>query len=66
MMEGGMMDGMGSMMGWMMGLGLLGWLLVIGLLVAILVVLIRLLGRIGGHGNKSIPGQDASRGPTQR
>ncbi|MGH8519753.1 MAG: hypothetical protein ACREUE_20055 [Panacagrimonas sp.] len=41
------MNGMGSMMGWMMGLGLLGWLLVIGLLVAILVVLIRVLGRLG-------------------
>jgi uncharacterized membrane protein len=39
-----MMDGgMGSMMGWMMGFGVLGWVLVIGLLVAILVVLIRLL-----------------------
>ncbi len=41
------MDGMGPMMGWMMGLGLLGWLLVIGLLVAILVVLIRILNRGG-------------------
>ena len=38
-----MMDGMGSMMGWMMGLGLLGWVLIIALLVAILVVLVRLL-----------------------
>jgi len=43
-----MMDGgMGSMMGWMMGLGLLGWVAVIGLLVAILVVLVRLLARHG-------------------
>jgi hypothetical protein len=41
------MDGTGSMMGWMMGLGLLGWVLVIALLIAILVVLIRLPGRIG-------------------
>lgn len=43
---------MGSMMGWMMGFGLLGWVLVIGLLVAILVVLIRLLNnpRAGGPG----------------
>jgi hypothetical protein len=39
------MDGMGSMMGWMMGLGLLGWVLVIALLVAILVVLVRILNR---------------------
>lgn len=39
------MDGMGSMMGWMMGFGLLGWVVVIGLLVAILVVLIRLLNK---------------------
>lgn len=39
-----MMDGgMGSMMGWMMGLGLLGWVLVIALLAAIFVVLLRLL-----------------------
>ena len=43
------MDGMGSMMGWMMGLGLLGWLVVIGLLIAILVVLIRLAGRLGSN-----------------
>jgi hypothetical protein len=41
-----MMDGgMGSMMAWMMGLGLLGWAVVIALLVTILVVLIRLLNR---------------------
>src|SRR5712691_3283077 len=38
-----MMDGMGSMMAWMMGLGLLGWVLIVALLVAILVVLVRLL-----------------------
>ena len=38
-----MMDGMGSMMAWMMGLGLLGWVLIIALLVAILGVLVRLL-----------------------
>jgi hypothetical protein len=43
-----MMDGgMGSMMGWMMGLGLLGWLLIIGLLVAIVVLLMRLVDRTG-------------------
>ena len=38
-----MMDSMGSMMAWMMGLGLLGWVLIIALLVAILVALVRLL-----------------------
>ena len=37
------MDGMGSMMAWMMGLGLLGWVLITALLVAILVALVRLL-----------------------
>ena len=37
------MNGMGPMMAWMMGIGLLGWLLVIGLLAAILVVLIKIL-----------------------
>ena len=53
------MDGMGSMMGWMMGLGLLGWVLVVALLAAILVVLVRILkrGRSGerpesGHTDK--------------
>jgi hypothetical protein len=40
-----MHDGMGSMMAWMMGLGMLGWVLVVALLVTILVVLIRLLSR---------------------
>jgi hypothetical protein len=40
-----MHDGMGSMMAWMMGLGMLGWVLVIALLVTILVVLIRVLTR---------------------
>jgi hypothetical protein len=41
------MDGMGSMMGWMMGLGLLGWVLVIVLLVAIVVLLVQLVKRGG-------------------
>ena len=47
MMNGGMMDGMGSMMTWMMGLGLLGWVLVIGLLVTIVVLLVQILRRTG-------------------
>jgi uncharacterized membrane protein len=43
-----MMDGeMGSMMGWMMGFGLLGWVVVIALLVAIVVLLVRLVNRAG-------------------
>ena len=45
-----MMDGMGSMMSWMMGLGLAGRALVIALLVAILVTLVRLLSRASRHG----------------
>ena len=41
-----MMDGgMHSMMGWMMGLGLLGWVLVVALLVTILVLLVRMASR---------------------
>jgi hypothetical protein len=44
-----MMDGgMGSMMAWMMGFGLLGWVLVIALLVTIVFLLIRLLNRPSG------------------
>lgn len=39
------MNGMGSMMAWMMGLGLLGWVLVVGLLVTIVVLLVQLLRR---------------------
>ena len=49
MMHGGMMDGMGSMMTWMMALGLLGWVLVIGLLVTIVVPLVHILRRIGSN-----------------
>ena len=45
MMDGGMLDGMGSMMAWMMGIGLLGWVLVIALLITIVVLLARLLVR---------------------
>jgi hypothetical protein len=44
-----MHDGMGSMMIWMMGIGLLGWVLVIALLVTILVVLVRSLNRPSGE-----------------
>jgi uncharacterized membrane protein len=51
-----MMDGgMASMMGWMMGFGLVGWVLVIALLVTIVVLLLRLLSphRGGDHGSSS-------------
>ena len=56
MMNGGMMDGMGPMMGWMMGLGLLGWVLVIALLVTSLVVLVKILKR-DGPGPRQEPGR---------
>jgi hypothetical protein len=47
MMQNGMMEGMGSMMAWLMSLGLLGWLLVIVSLAAIVVLLVQLLRRTG-------------------
>lgn len=51
-----MMNGnMGSMMGWMMGLGLLGWVLVIALLATIVVLLLRLVARQGRTGGRSPP-----------
>ena len=49
------MDGMGSMMGWMMGLGLLGWVVVIALLVAIVVLLVRLVNRTGSDDRGGAP-----------
>lgn len=36
---------MGSMWGWMMGMGLLGWVLVVALLATIVVVLVQVLTR---------------------
>ena len=47
MMDGAMMDGMGWMMAWMTGLGLLGGVLVVGLLATIVVLLVQLLRRGG-------------------
>ena len=61
MMDGGMGPMMDSMMGWMMGIGLLGWVLVIALLFAILVVLVRLLNE-----RKSSGGQGPTGGTTDR
>jgi hypothetical protein len=55
-----MNGGMGSMMSWMMGLGLLGWLVVIGLLVAILVVLLKVLGRLGAKHDHQRSGHQAT------
>lgn len=41
-----MMDGgMGSMMAWMMGVGIIGWVLIIALLASIAVLLFQLLTR---------------------
>jgi uncharacterized membrane protein len=62
MMDMGPMD---SMMGSMMGVGLLGWLLVIGLLVAILVVLIRLLNKPTASGSGEVERQGRHGKPLQ-
>jgi hypothetical protein len=65
MMDGGMGSMMNSMMGWMMGIGLLGWVLIIGLLAAILIVLVRLLteGRGGGGRDSSGPASNRPHAP---
>jgi hypothetical protein len=57
------MNGMGPMMAWMMGIGLLGWLLVIGLLAAILVVLIRILKQRGPGRPERHDGPPGKAGP---
>ena len=64
MMDGAMGSMMNSMMGWMMGIGLLGWVLVIALLVTIVVLLARLVSRTGeprdrgpSRSDDSSPGQ---------
>jgi hypothetical protein len=49
------MDGMGAMMGWMMGFGLLGWVLVIGLLVTIVILLVKILRRTGPRDQAASP-----------
>ena len=61
MMDGGMGSMMNSMMGWMMGIGLLGWVLVIGLLAAILVVLLRLLNERKSSGGQGPSGRRPDR-----
>jgi hypothetical protein len=57
-----MMDGMGSMMSWMMGIGLLGWVLVIALLVTIVVLLARLLSQDKSKGGPSGASQSSPGG----
>jgi uncharacterized membrane protein len=61
MMDGGMGSMMNSMMGWMMGIGLLGWVLVIGLLVTIVVLLLRLAGHQAPDMDRGSPGPGGSR-----
>jgi uncharacterized membrane protein len=60
-MDGGMGSMMTSMMGWMMGIGLLGWVLVIALLVTIVVLLLRLVGRQDQDRGSSGPGGSTGR-----
>lgn len=52
---------MGSMMGWMMGLGLLGWVLVIALLATIVVLLFRLVARQDRTGGRDARGDSGGR-----
>ena len=61
-----MMDGIGSMMGWMMGLGLLGWVLVIALLVTILIVLVQLLRRSSSRERSGSPASGTGPGEAHR
>jgi uncharacterized membrane protein len=60
-----MNGGMDSMMGWMMGLGLLGWVLVIALLATIVVLLFRLLGRQGRGQDRGSTGPGSSAGRSE-
>lgn len=50
-----MMDGMGSLMAWMMGLGLPGWVLVIALLVTVVVLLVQPVHRSGSRDRPGSP-----------
>ena len=49
---------MGSMMAWMMGVGLLGWVLLIALLVTIVFLLVRLLNRPNRADRDGTPRQE--------
>jgi uncharacterized membrane protein len=65
MMQGGMMDGMGSVMAWMMGVRLLAWVLVIGLLATIVVLLVQLWRRVGPRERPGVhpPSQGTGQAP---
>ena len=54
--------GMGSMMAWMMGIGLLGWVLVIALVATIVVLLLRLVSRE----DRRDEGRPSGPGPSSR
>lgn len=54
MMDGG---GMGTMMTWMMGIGMLGWVLVIALLFTLVFVLVRFLTERSGGALRDRPEQ---------
>jgi hypothetical protein len=58
-----MQSEMSSMMGWMMGIGLLGWVLVIALLVTVLFALVQLLTQrgLGADQRSSSPDAKANR-----
>ena len=60
-----MMDGMGSMMNWMMGLGMLGWLIALALLVTIVVLLAQIVRRRGPgeRGGPHTPGEGPGKAP---
>lgn len=54
-----MMDGaMGSMLGWMMNIGILGWVLVIALLVTVLVAVIQWVTQPGSKDLGGSSGRD--------
>lgn len=62
MMDGG---GMGTMMTWMMGIGMLGWVLVIALLFTLVFVLVRFLTeRSGGELRERPAERDRLRPPS--
>ncbi|MGQ0656264.1 MAG: hypothetical protein ACT4P4_29075 [Betaproteobacteria bacterium] len=52
---------MDSMMGWMMGIGLLGWVLVVGLLATIVVLLFQLVSRSSRGGPSEPPAKPGPR-----
>ena len=61
-----MNGGMASMMGWIMGIGLLGWVLVIALLVTIVLLLVRLLSRHPPQPHRELDSPPSSPAPSTR